>query len=521
MPPRFEQIFLLTLSGSGALLFGFCLTWNHFRPDSPYNLLALPWSFVLALWIGIWTATLYVLWVRWRGARARTMPALASEGVALWAMLPACLILGCSTATVMPSGSAKTGGTAAGEDRHRAEYLKTEAVFAPVGTKGIIVARPLIDSAHYYLPTVTFGAFNTSFGNLYCVERSTGDVKWDFNTVNKAKLKKGYSSPCLANGKLYVGEGWHDDSGCQLYCIDPATGKQLWSHPTSSHTESTPCVVDGKVYFGAGDEGLWCLDAETGKEVWHYDKGHVDCPPRVVGDRVYCGTGVDRDLRDADDEDAKKKRELERAIFCLDAAGGKEIWRHKTDLPAWGKPFVGGELAYFPLGNGDAFKEAEPPEKPAGAILCVSVRDGKQVWRYDVSDGVLEGPVVDAGQIYFGSRDWHCYCIGRYDGQFRWKYDVGSPVVAPPALGACSLCGGTNSVYAIGRDGKVCCLNTASGRLMWEYDKFAPAKLLSAPVVFVEHTAQGDHRSVYFGAGGVNNYEQMVLYRLEDLWKEE
>jgi len=398
-------------------------------------------------------------------------------------------------------------------------------VFAPVGTKGIIAARPLIDGKYYYLATATFGLYGDnkrSFGNFYCVERSTGVVQWDFNSANKddkLRMKKGFSSPCLANGKLYIGEGWHDDTGCQLYCIDPATGKKVWSRPTTSHTESSPCVVDGKVYCGAGDEGLLCLDAETGKEVWHYDKGHMDCTPVAVGGRVYCGSGVDRDLKDADDEEAKKKKELERAIFCLNAATGDEFWRVKTDLPAWGKPFVEGEQVFFPLGNGDAEKPVEPPEKPAGAIVCVSANDGKQVWRYDVSDGVLEEPEVNAERIYFGCRDGHCYCIGRHDGKFRWKHNLGSPVVASPALAGCSRCGGTNSVYAIGRDGKVCCLDAMTGDRLWEFNRFPTIRLLSPPVVLVEPTAQGDHRFIYFGAG-VNDYDQAVLYRLEDLWKE-
>jgi outer membrane protein assembly factor BamB len=231
----------------------------------------------------------------------------------------------------------------------------------------------------------------------------------------------------------------------------------------------------------------------------------------VVGKRLYCGSGVDRDI------DGPQ----ETAIFCLDADTGKEVWRVKTDLPAWGKPFVADEQAFFPLGNGDGVNPVEPPGKPAGAVVCVSPRDGKQLWRIDVGDGVLEGPAVDGGQVYFGSRDGHCYCVGRNDGRLRWKHDLGSPVVTSPALASCSCCGVTNSVYAVGRDGKVCCLDPSSGRPMWQYDKFlAPAFLLSPPAVAVERTPQGDRRSVYFGAGIIGN-TQVVLYCLKDQWKDE
>jgi outer membrane protein assembly factor BamB len=509
VPTRYEAILLLILSGIGVVLFGVCLLLG-------YPLTALPWSFVLALWVGIWAGTLYVLWVRWRAARPRTQPAFSTEGVVLWAMLPACLALGYSSAPLAAFGSTAGagGGTVAeGESTRGARVVKETPInFAP-GVAGSIDGRVLIDGDRLFV-AVAYppDAFSTSGtpGNLYCVDRSSGAVRWDFNRVNGAVMREGFSSPCLADGKLYVGEGFHDDVRCNLYCIDPDTGKQLWAHPTTSHTESSPCVANGKVYCGAGNEGLICLDpAQDGKRLWQYAKGHIDCPPLVVGKRVYCGVGIDRDV----------KGPQETAIFCLDAETGEEVWRVKTDLPAWGKPFVSGEQAFFPLGNGDSSKPVSPPDHPAGAMLCVSAADGKPIWRYDVGDGVLEGPAVDGGQVYFGCRDGKCYCVGRDDGRPRWQRDLGSPVVAPPALAACSVCGTTNSVYAVARDGRVACLDVATGRMMWLRD-LPSAQLLSPPVVTVQHTPQGDHRSVYFGAGILGN-NQVMVYCIEDEWKDE
>jgi outer membrane protein assembly factor BamB len=264
------------------------------------------------------------------------------------------------------------------------------------------------------------------------------------------------------------------------------------------------------VYCGAGSDGLLCLDAATGEKVWEYKVGHIDCPPVVAGRRVYCGSGVDRDVEGSQ----------ETAIFCLDADTGREVWKEKTNLPAWGKPFVSGDQAFFPLGNGDAFNAVEPPGKPAGAVVCVSAKDGKELWRADVPDGVIEGPAVDGGQVYFGCRDGHCYCVGRADGRVRWKRDLGSAVIATPAVASCSCCGITNSVYAAARDGKVCCLDPGSGRVMWQYEQFPAAQLMAPPVVTVEHTAQGDRRAVYVGAG-LGGSSQLALYCLEDQWTDE
>ena len=44
-------------------------------------------------------------------------------------------------------------------------------------------------------------------------------------------MKQGYSSPVLADGWLYFGEGMHEDQNCKLYCIDAANGAmaaRLW-----------------------------------------------------------------------------------------------------------------------------------------------------------------------------------------------------------------------------------------------------------------------------------------------------
>jgi len=499
VPDRYEFLVLLILSGIGVVLFAVCLLLK-------YPLLVLPWSFVLALWVGIWIATLHVLVVRRRSGRAATQPALSSEGVILGAMVATCLALAPAAAATGGGGGGVQGGDAA----RGASFLKATAVFAPQGTGGAMVARPLIDGDRIYAAVAYApSAFGTP-GNLYCVDRTSREVLWDFNGTNSLRLKEVFSSPCLADGKLYVGEGFHSDAACKLYCVDAATGKKLWTYDTESHTESSPCVADGKVYCGAGSDGLLCLDAATGAKVWEYKVGHIDCPPVVMGGRVYCGSGVDRDVEGPQ----------ETAIFCLDAHTGREVWKEKTNLPVWGKPVVTAEQAFFPLGNGDAFNAVEAPARPAGAIVCVSPKDGTQLWRFDVPDGVIEGPAVDGGQVYFGCRDGHCYCVGRADGRFRWKHDLGSPVIATPATAACSYCGATNSVYAVARDGKVCCLDVTNGHVLWQYDVVPAAQLISPPVVLVQRTPQGDRRALYFGAG-LNASTQLALYCIEDQWQGE
>jgi outer membrane protein assembly factor BamB len=490
-PGRREPIFLCVLSAVGLVLIGVCLLLG-------YPLLSLPWGFVLALWSGVWVATLHSLW-SW--LRAGERPALPAEGVMLWAMVPACVALGLATATGGTAGQVELGQEVkAGE--HVARLLGEGWTFVP-DAAGYIASSPLVDGDRVYAAAAHGSAFKP-FGRVYCVDRATGKHVWTFN--DGGRMRQAFSSPCVADGRLYIGEGFHQDMGCKIYCLDAATGKKLWDFETGSHTESSPCVADGKVFFGAGDDGVYCLDAVTGNKLWHFnDNLHVDSNPAVVGKRLYAGAGVG---------DLHKTLEL----FCLDTDTGEPVWRVPSDLPVWGSPTVHGEHVFFGLGNGNFM--FSDPERPAGALLCVQAEDGKRLWRFDgVADGVLCRPAADAAAVYFGCRDGNVYCLGRSDGRLRWKRDMGSPVVASPALARCSHCPASVSLYAAGVDGRFCCLDPQAGSVQWTHDvtKFA-AQLMSSPAVVAERTSSGERRRIYFGAG-VNGGANPVLYCLEDEWK--
>ena len=174
---------------------------------------------------------------------------------------------------------------------------------------GTLDSTPLVTPDCIYAAVAHRAGFST-YGRLYCLDRATGKQLWTFD--NKGEMKQVFSSPCLADGRLYIGEGYHQDSGCKLFCIDAKTGKKIWDFPTKSHTESTPAVVDGKVYFGAGDDGIYCLDAATGKEAWHFEGLHVDTRLAVVNGRVYGGSGG---------------YGKPNCMICLDAKNGARLWK--------------------------------------------------------------------------------------------------------------------------------------------------------------------------------------------------
>ena len=463
-PRRSEQVILGGVSLVGLVVVLVCL-WRGAlgRP---------PWKELLVLWAVTWVGALYVTYLRLGAARRRAF--LPAEEVMLWALVFACAGFG---ATLLPR-SEGTGGVA------------VAWVFRPVlqpGEQASVFSSPLVAGDRVYFAAAHSRGL-TTFGRVYCVDRATGRLIWTFDNDEEMK-QVSISSPCLAEGLLYVGEGFHQDTDCKLYCLEAGTGKKRWEHQTGSHVESSPCVADGRVFFGAGDDGVVCYDARTGAEAWHFGGIHVDTSPAVVNGRLYAGTGYGQNYQ----------------VFCLDAACGRPLWRRTVDLPVWGSPYVVGDRVLLGLGTGDFLHDGDPPQ---GALLCLDAGTGEVRVDYRVPGAVLMKPAVDAAtqRVYFASRDRHAYCLDLREGKLIWKRDLGSPVVADTALAGARL-------YVAATGGQVACLRADTGDLVWSFDVAghaqAGAELFSSPAV------QGGR--IYFGAGLRNAVGgTAALYFLEE-----
>jgi outer membrane protein assembly factor BamB len=236
------------------------------------------------------------------------------------------------------------------------------------------------------------------------------------------------------------------------------------------------------VFFSAGTEGICCLDAETGDRVWQFDRVCVDSSPTVAGGSLYAGTTADG----------------QHEVVCLDLAMGKPNWRTGFDLPVRAVTVGPGDVVLASLGNGTSTHSAD---RPAGAVICLDSRTGAQLWRYDVSDGVLAQPAVNE-TVCFGSRDGHCYALDLCTGKLCWTRELDSPVLAAPALAGSHLLVGSSH-------GIVYWLDAETGEVEARYDiaKYTRTKpwLFSSPVV------QGGY--VWFGVG-LDDYVGGIVPRL-------
>ena len=166
-------------------------------------------------------------------------------------------------------------------------------------------------------------------------------------------------------------------------------------------------------------------DAKGPRVVWQKDVGEGFSAPVVAGDRLILFHRV------GDDE----------IVECLDAATGKEKWKHsdptkyadplgKGDGPR-ATPVIAGERVYT-LG-------------PSGRLLCRKLSDGEKVWQRELLKdykvppsffGVGTSPIVEAGRVIVnvGARGSGIVAFDKDTGKEVWKAtDDGASYSSPVA----------------------------------------------------------------------------------------
>jgi outer membrane protein assembly factor BamB len=434
-PGRTELMMLLAFSLLGVVIL---LVAHWFRA---LDLKSQLWLLIGVICVSAWVTTGYVA-LRMR--RGGDEPGLPREVV----MLTAMTLFAIGLTALQQSHASPVSGTAVNPGELAWTFDLKE--------RGLIASAPLVEGDRTYVSITHEGVFGTNEGAVYCLDGATGKPLW--TTLKKLKMKAiSLSAPVLAKGRLYVGEGFHENSDCKLHCLEAESGKLLWAFPTGSHVEASPAVVDGRVYFGAGDDGMYCVDADSGKEIWHFPGLHIDSTPLVEKGRVYAGSGVGDVVK-------------ETAIVCVGADKGGLIWKHPLKLPAWGAPVRAGDLVYFGIGNGRL--NASDETSPQGALLAVKAETGEEVWRFKARDSVLCRPAVDdkCSRVYFGSRDGFVYCVDRFSGKLCWKRQFGGPVVTEVALARDPLGESVTGVFALSEVGQVYCLEPQGGQVIWLRD---------------------------------------------------
>jgi outer membrane protein assembly factor BamB len=365
------------------------------------------------------------------------------------------------------------------------------------------------------------GAFNT--GAIRTFELADGKPGWS-RSAPLIRMPT-VCSPSIVGGKVVFGEGMHQTDGASIHCMRASDGRSLWRLELPGeliHVEASPSIAAGKVFAGGGNAGVLCMDLDRvtleGKEIglaeaeaeidkrwkamadkyeiekkkdpdfaippneaalprpaprigWQKGKGawHVDAPLLVAGDRVYAASAY-----------LDKEQQGERALFCLNAADGAQVWKSTLRYNAWAGATLAGTLLLVPCST----IRYDPKEIPAakGEIVALKVSDGSVAWRRETSGAVLASVAAAGDLAVTCDTNGQITALDLASGQPRWTAKAGAPFFAGPAVAG-------DAVYAGDLEGVVHAVALSDGKPRWKLDLgtdpavHAPGMVYGSPVV--------------------------------------
>jgi outer membrane protein assembly factor BamB len=286
----------------------------------------------------------------------------------------------------------------------------------------------------------------------------------------------GYSSPCVADGKVFVFVNWLATDRIlakdTIYCLDEKTGKTIWKKEfpgvwegSGKATSSTPCIADGRCYVVGSDEIVFCLDIKDGKEIWKSKGGSsnssvlvVDNTAVVTGASAFnAETGkllwnIPKAGGDASPVYWKKDGKTyiilknKKNTLCIELKTGKVLWKlpefgystpvvykdfliiacHNRRMAAYRLSIEKPKKIWVVPGAGGGYCAASPVVYnkrayvfgPKGNAVCVDIASGKTMWKQKIEGAVcsspilVQGNIIHAGQI-FSISDKECTVLAR------------------------------------------------------------------------------------------------------------
>ena len=157
-----------------------------------------------------------------------------------------------------------------------------------------------------------------------------------------------------------------------------------------------------------------------------------------------------------------KEKTGDRAVFCLDAATGKELWRSPIPTNPWGGVTIDGDNVI--LATCSVSYDYKLLKGAKGEVLALSAADGKPKWSKPIpAGGVLGCVAVADGLAVTAATDGKVRVFASKDGERKFIYDCKAPVMAPAAVSS-------GVAYVADCNGIVHAIDLKSGTALWTLD---------------------------------------------------
>lgn len=240
---------------------------------------------------------------------------------------------------------------------------------------------------------------------LVCLDEFTGETLWNVSFEQNSDVCCSWFTPVYHDGKVFF-------TGMKTICLDAEDGREIWSFvPPSGRgaVDGSPAIVDGKVVVSDWDgHHYYCLDEATGDELWNFTvDGSAQSTPAIYGDKVVFGSW---------------EWGLGGNIYCVCLDDGTEVWNITTENSPCGSAAIEYGVVYMTTYdfNGD------------GDLLALALDDGSTIWREAISPTdstptLADGKVYVCGGVEGFSR-LLMYCFDADDGNLIWVTDPGDKI---------------------------------------------------------------------------------------------
>ena len=235
---------------------------------------------------------------------------------------------------------------------------------------------------------------STVLGNLYCLEASSGKLKWKKNFLTPIS-----SSPTLSNNKIFVVT---DDN--QTFAIDYSSGEKIWTHSGNLENISiiggvNPAIKERVVYVTYSSGEIFALNEDNGSVLWEdnltsgkiFNKNlisDIQSPPVINDELLYVSSFINK-------------------FAAIQAIDGERVW--ELDISSLNPITISGDYLFIlDVDN---------------RVYCLSKKDGKIVWiaqlkvKGDDNEIYWVGPILTSNKLILASSEGVIISLSPFTGE--------------------------------------------------------------------------------------------------------
>ena len=156
------------------------------------------------------------------------------------------------------------------------------------------------------------------------------------------------------------------------------------------------------------------------------------------------------------------------SVFCLDAAGGREIWRHVFAEPLHDHYYEGGPGATPTVADGRVYTVSK-----SGLVQCLEVADGRVAWSVHLQKDLgcakpewgFNGSVHLVGDLAILNAGGYGVALRRTDGSVAWQNGKGAAGYGTPV----PFRSGDRDALALFAAEHVVAIEPLTGRELWRF----------------------------------------------------